>query len=223
MIEIFVRGGLWFMLPLFAASIAVVALAIERYLHYRRAHTDYGDFFEEIERLIRDKGIGAARGYADAMPGPVARTWREGLDAARLPFPLLRERMEAAAIEELAELERHLPHLVVIAQVSPLIGILGTIWGMIQSFQGVELGLSQGIGVQSTIVAGGIWQALITTAAGLLVAIPAVLVHHYLQGRVDAISDQLERSVADLVRALIPLRAQAPAGDARALAATEAR
>ena len=210
MIDLFLRGGVVFMLPLLFASIAVIGIGIERCIRYRRASVDYLDFLEEIQETVRKQGAVAARSQAAGFPGPVARVWHEGLSVYRLPFPLVRERMESVAMEEISRLERHLAHLAVIGQVAPLVGILGTVWGMIASFQGVEGGLRLGGGIEGQLLAGGIWQALVTTAAGLIVAIPALLLHHYLRVRVDQFVEHLDRSTADLVASLVPLRSRSP-------------
>jgi len=212
--ELFFRGGAFFMLPLLGASIAVLGFSIERWLRYRKAWVEYDDFVEEVREAILSEGTARARQVADSIPGPVARVWSEGLQASRLPFPLIRERMEATALNEVSRLERHLPHIAIIGQLAPLVGILGTVWGMIVSFQVMERGLELGGTVDSQILAGGIWQALVTTAGGLVVAVPALILHHFLEARVDRFIDLLERSPADLIACLVPLRARA-AGRAR--------
>lgn len=214
MIELFFKGGLFFMVPLLLASVTVIAIGIERFLAYRRATVHYETFRDAMRERIRAGGVAAALREAQSIPGPVSRVWCDGLTGSRLPFPLIRERMEAAALEETGRLERFLPYLAVIAQVAPLVGILGTVWGMIASFQVVEGGLEVGRGIQGEVLAGGIWQALVTTAAGLLVAIPALLIHHYLVTRVDEFMEALERSVADLIACLVPLRSRPADGSA---------
>ncbi len=203
---LFLSGGLFFMVPLLAASVAVVAIGIERTIRYRQAEVHYPAFLEELRDSMVSEGVVAARSLAAQYPGPVARVWQEGLGAYRLPFPLIRERMESAALEEVSRLERYLSHLALISQVAPLVGILGTVWGMIAAFRVVEGGLAIGDGIRGELLAGGIWQALVTTAAGLVVAIPATLLHHYFATRVERFSEALERSVADLVGCLVPLR-----------------
>lgn len=210
MIELFLRGGLVFMLPLLGASIVVVAIAIERTIRFRRARLAYDPFLFEMRRVIHQQGVAAARHLAETTPGPVARVWREGLLAHRLPLPLIRERMEAIALQETARLERHLSHLSILGQVAPLVGILGTVWGMIATFRVLEGGLGAGGGIEGALLVGGIWQALITTVGGLVVAIPALLVHHWLCTRVDGFLEEMERSIADLVSCLIPSRVRAP-------------
>lgn len=214
MIELFLRGGLTFMLPLLLASIFVVALLTERWLRFRAAEVDYEGFLDEIRQLLQKRGVRAARKWAEDIPGPVARLWSEGLGASRYPLPIVRERMESAAIHEIDRLERLVPSLSLVAQVAPLVGILGTVWGMIIAFQGMEGGLALGVGVQGEQLAGGIWKALVTTAAGLVVSIPALLAHHYLSGRVERFIRDMELSITDLGLFLSAARSSSPAPSA---------
>lgn len=207
MLELFARGGWTFMLPLLIASITVIAITVERWLRFRRCEVDYDQFHDHVVTALRRSGPRAAQRAADEVPGPVARVWSVGLQAVRFPLPMLRERMEAAALVEVTRLERHVPWLGVIAQVAPLVGLLGTVWGMIVAFRGVEGGLVMGAGVQGEVLAAGIWKALITTAAGLTVAIPALLARHILERRIEGFLEVLERSGPDLQVALMERRA----------------
>ncbi len=207
MIELFLRGGPLFMLPLLAASVGVIAISIERFLRYRRAAVDPAAFHEEMRAAIVRGGVPGGIRYAESVPGPVARVWTEGLTHCQLPLPLLRERMEGSAASELSRLERHLPHVEVIAQIAPLIGILGTVWGMISAFEGIAGGLAAGIGVDGERLTGGIAQALVTTGAGLAVAIPATIVHHLLRQRIDRFVSDLEDAIREVV---LTLSARAP-------------
>jgi biopolymer transport protein ExbB len=180
----------------------VLAIAIERFLRYRAAEVDPEAMREEVEAAIARGGIAAGIRCAEEVPGPVARLWSEGLGLAQLPVPLLRERLEGVASAELARLERHLPHLEVTAQVAPLIGILGTVWGMIIAFDGLAGGLAAGTGIDGEALTRGIGQALITTGAGLVVAIPATIIHHVLRLRVERFVAALEATMRDLVLAV---------------------
>lgn len=210
MITLFFRGGILFMLPLLLASIAVITIAIERIWRFRQAKIDYDQFRQQIEDARRSDGLAGVIEVASEVPGPVARVWQTGLESTRLPLPLMREKMEAVSIVEVDRLERHLPILSVIAQVAPLVGILGTVWGMIHAFEGVAGGLALGAGVDGELLAAGIGQALVTTAAGLAVAIPATLAHHYLASQVDHFISQIERSFSDIIE-LLPRKKKSPA------------
>ena len=173
MIELFWIGGPFFMLPLLLASIAVVTIAIVRFRSFQAATVNYDDFLEEMKTTVAEDGIAGGIELAEQVPGPVAATWTAGLQSARQPLQILRDRMDSVAIAEIQRLERYLPVVSVVAQVAPLIGILGTVWGMIDAFDGMAGGLATGVGVNGEIIADGIGRALTTTAAGLAVAISA--------------------------------------------------
>ncbi|MEC9476495.1 MAG: MotA/TolQ/ExbB proton channel family protein [Planctomycetota bacterium] len=202
MIELFWVGGPFFMLPLLLGSVLVVTIAIERARRFRRVEINYDGFLSEMRETVRDDGISAGIELAEETPGPIAAAWTAGLQHHRVPLPILREKMDSVSIAEIQRLERFLPLVSVIAQVAPLIGILGTVWGMIGSFEGVAGGLARGSGVDGELLASGIGQALVTTALGLAVAIPATLLHHWFSHRVDRFIDDLERSRSDLIELL---------------------
>ena len=202
MIELFWIGGPLFMMPLLLASIAVLTVAIERYRSFKAASINYDDFLEEMTASVASDGIAGGTELAEQVPGPVAATWTAGLQASRQPLQIIREKMDSIAIAEIQRLERFLPLVRVVAQVAPLVGILGTVWGMIDAFEGMAGGLATGVGVNGEIIADGIGRALTTTAAGLAVAIPATLLHHWFSHRVDLFIDDVDRSKADLVELL---------------------
>ncbi len=198
MIQLFLQGGPLFMIPLFVASVGVITIGIERVIKYRRAEVDPEGFRAALQEELSQGGIAQARDYAESIPGPLARVWADGLAHTSLPVPLLRERLEGTAAREVARLEKHLSHLEVVAQVAPLVGILGTVWGMVTAFGGVAGGLAAGVGVDGERLTGGIAQALVTTGAGLAVAIPATILHHYLRGRVDRFVEDLEQVLREI-------------------------
>ena len=211
MIELFWIGGPFFMTPLLVASIAVLTIAIVRFRSFQAATIDYDDFLEEMNATVAEDGIAGGIELAEQVPGPVAATWTAGLHAARQPLQILRDRMDSVAISEIQRLERYLPVVSVVAQVAPLIGILGTVWGMIDAFDGMAGGLATGVGVNGEIIANGIGRALTTTAAGLAVAIPATLLYHWFSHKVDLFTDDIERSRADLVELLNRVAPRKPA------------
>ena len=205
MIELFWIGGPFFMVPLLLGSLAVVTIAIERFRRFRAAEIQYDDFVEEMEQSISQDGLSGGAQFADQVPGPVAAIWSAGLHASRLPLQIMREKMDSVAITEIQRLERYLPLVSVVAQVAPLIGILGTVWGMIDAFDGMAAGLASGVGVNGEVIANGIGRALVTTAAGLAVAIPATLLHHWFSHKVDLFIDDIEKSRSDLIELLTRL------------------
>jgi len=188
MIELFWIGGPFFMVPLLLGSFAVVTIAIERFRRFRAAEIQYDDFVEEMEQSISQDGLSGGAEFADQVPGPVAAIWSAGLHASRLPLQIMREKMDSVAITEIQRLERYLP-----------------LWGMIDAFDGMAAGLASGVGVNGELIANGIGRALVTTAAGLAVAIPATLLHHWFSHKVDLFIDDIEKSRSDLVELLTRL------------------
>ena len=203
MLGFFLDGG-WMMLPLLICSIAWVAIFIDRSRAFRAA----GSTHEELRKNLRDaldaKKVDQAVALCEQGAGPVAATFLAGLARYRK----MKERgksqaetavavgksMEEYAPKALQGLENRLGYLVVMAGISPLIGMVGTVTGMIRSF-GVMVETE---GLEAGAVAGGISEALITTAAGLLVAVPCVVVYHVFQQRISDYTRTIEAGIADI-------------------------
>lgn len=162
---------------------------------------------EHLKSLVLDRlrsgAFDEAKGLCDASPSPLADVLRAGIDQAGAPRARVREALEDRGRHAAASLERYLGVIGSVATVSPLLGLLGTITGMIKTFQQVTEN-AQASGVNAGLLANGIWEALVTTAAGLSVAIPAYLAHRYLTGRVDRLIGELEEAA---LLALDPLAA----------------
>lgn len=206
MLELVQSGG-WLMAPILLCSVVATAICIERAWALRRARVAPDGLVAAAHRhALSGHGATAAERFADVAAGnPLARILAAGLsqavgEARLAPGGRLRmkEAMETAADAVLHDLERHLTLLGTIASASPLLGLLGTVIGMIEVF---ALLVREG-GGNAALLAGGISQALITTAAGLAVAIPALILHRYFGRRVEeltlALSHQASRFV-DLV------------------------
>jgi len=137
--------------------------------------------------------LGSGRSPADRITAFALTGLRKGL-----PRPVLEAEIERRGNVEVESMNRHIRLLELVAMISPLLGLLGTVLGMIQSFQ--ELELAQGA-ANASVLAGGIWQALLTTAAGLIVAIPAAIGATLLSGRVDSAAHAIESAVGQLLLA----------------------
>ena len=189
------RGG-FLMVPILICSLIGMTLIIERLYVYRklqlggfslgekvRAALKEGDFEGAVANLADDGSAGTAvlRG---AFLGP-RETGKGGL---RTAFIL-------AAGDLVRGMEKSLRGLATIASISPLLGLLGTVVGMIRAFMQIE---SHGANISAGLLAGGIWEALLTTAAGLSVAIPCLLFHNLFQGRIEWVEGQLSRLAAEL-------------------------
>lgn len=193
----FRRGGV-FMYPLALCSIVGLAVIIERAVSLRRATTDTRRLVGTIIRSLRTQGIDAAFQACSAARGPVARILYSGLSRARGGPTQVERAIEAAGSIEVAFLQRGLLWLATVANVAPLLGFLGTVSGMIHAFATIAAADQ----ITARLVASGIEEALITTEAGLCIAIPVQAFHNYFVGRIDRFITQMEEGALELVQAL---------------------
>ena len=197
MLELVTAGG-WLMVVIIASSVAAVAICIERLytLNPRRVAPPHllSSVWKQLQRGDLDAGALAELRRAS----PLGRILAAGLVNSHHGRDVMKESIEEAAAHVIHELERYLNTLGTIAAIAPLLGLLGTVIGMIRVFAEI---MSRGTGNASAL-AGGISEALITTAAGLTVAIPALVMHRYFTGRIDEIVIGLEQEAIKLVDAL---------------------
>ncbi len=202
MLELVQSGG-WLMAPILLCSIVALAICIERAWALRAIRVAPDGLVGEACRRAQD-GAGAASqdGFANFGGGqPLARILAAGLaqrDAGQRRRERMKEAMEEAAGPVLHEMERYLTALGTIASISPLLGLLGTVIGMIEVF---ALLVGEGAG-NAAVLAGGISKALVTTAAGLAAAIPALILHRYFLRRVDELAVTMEHQASRLVDVL---------------------
>lgn len=199
MIDWLVRGGP-VMIPIGICSIVGVAVFFERLWSLRRDRIVPRAFCVELVELVRQSRFQDATTLCRKRDIAAARILEQAVEGRGLPRAVIKERVEEAGRREAAELERYVPVLGTIGSLGPLLGLLGTVSGMIITFEAIKSG---GMG-DMRLVAGGIGTALITTFGGIVVAIPAVVAHRYLVARVDALVLDLEEvayGVIDLVSA----------------------
>jgi len=195
-IEYLVSGGP-VMIPIGISSVAALAAFFERLWSLRRSRVVPEVLVRQVTSLLEKGEVEQARGVCAGSSASVARVLALALELRGRPRALIKERLEEVGQREAAELERFLPVLSTVAALGPLLGLLGTVGGMIVTFEGFKVAQNQ----DTAAMAGGIAQALITTFAGLVVAIPAVVAHRFLTGRVDQLVLGLEEaSVAILER-----------------------
>lgn len=179
MLEFFIKGGP-LMYPLLLCSILTVGCGIERIYHYVRAGKGK-DAPEVIHSLIEQGKDAEALTLAEKTPGPVAAVLAEGLRHRGMEMSLMEEAISLAGGRELKRLNKNLHVLELVGRLAPLMGLLGTVLGMVEAFR--QVASSRGA-VDPSLLAGGIWEALITTVAGLCVAIPALVLHHFFEDQV---------------------------------------
>ncbi len=189
-----IKSGGWLMLPIIACSIGAVAIAIERWwtLDYRKVVPR--NTLAELWDWIRKNELSSERMRELKLSSPLGRILAAGISNSHHGREVMKESIQEAASHVIHDLERYLNTLGTIAAITPLLGLLGTVVGMIQVFSDVML---HGTG-NAELLAGGISKALITTAAGLSVAIPALIVHRHFLRRVDTIGVGLEQEASKL-------------------------
>jgi biopolymer transport protein ExbB len=193
------KGGpvLWL---IFISSAVAVAVFIERLLHCHRAQINSSEFLNGVRTVLKRENIVEALSICDATPGPVARLVKTAILNRDQGRERVREALEEAGLAEVPRLEEKLNLLATIAQLAPLLGLLGTVLGFIQTFMGMQ---EAGLQAHVTELSTGIWQALICAAAGLAVAIPAHAGYNYLVSRVNSIVLDMERAATEIVNVVI--------------------
>ncbi len=197
--SVFARGGSVMLLLVLLGLIAAV-IFIERALFLHRAQIRSTEFLNGIKNLLQKDRLMEALTLSEETPGPVAKLVKAGLRHAGDDELAMRFAVQEAALAELPVLERRISALAAIAQIAPLFGLLGTLLGMIKTFWLFNQG---GNYATPAVLAGGMWQALLTAAAGLVVAIPAHLGRHFLAGRVRALVQDMEWAGNELMRFLL--------------------
>jgi biopolymer transport protein ExbB len=201
MVNIFLKGGpiMW---PILLCSIIAFAIVIERLYHLHRARIDTRKFMDDIANVLRRNKIMEAIEICDNTPGPIAHILKAGILKHDRPRQEIKEAVEEAGLYEVPRLERRLTTLATIGHISPLLGLLGTVVGMVMCFQVIQEKSTSLNPVSPGDLAGGIWQALLTTVAGLVVAIPTYVAYNYLVSKVNDLVLDMERSATDLINIL---------------------
>ena len=198
----FMQKGGPIMWPILLCSVIAFAIVIERLIQLRREQIDTKTFMEQISKLLKRNKIMEAIETCERTKGPIANILKAGILKHDRPRHEIREAIEDASIHEVPRLEKNLPVLATVAHTAPLLGLLGTVTGMVAAFQVIETKASAVNPVNPGDLAGGIWEALLTTVFGLCVAIPAYVAYNYLVSRVDGFVLEMERSATDLLNIL---------------------
>ena len=195
MITLIQNGGVVMWLILAGGLLALVVF-LERLLYVHRAKIKAEDFIKGICNILGRRNITEALSICEETPGPVARIVRAAIQYRDQERRLIEQALDATALTEIARMERRLGVLAMVAQLAPLLGLFGTVLGMIRTF----LALAQNAPlIQPGNLAGGVGQALLTTAAGLAVAMLAYAGYNLLVIKVDAIVLDMERSAGEIV------------------------
>jgi biopolymer transport protein ExbB len=189
------HGGPMIWVIMFTSAVAI-AVFVERVLHFHRAQINSMEFLNGVRNVLKRDNVVEALSICDATPGPVARLVKVAILNREKGRDGVREALEEAGLVEVPPLEEKLNLLATIAQIAPLLGLLGTALGFIRVFGKLQ---TQGTAATVQHLSGGIWEALICTAAGLAVAIPCYAAYNYLVGRVNAIVLDMEKAATEIV------------------------
>lgn len=189
------------MYPIYGCSILMVAFAIERAASLRRGRILPPDFVLNLRSLVAARPIDRAKiqDYCRAHTSPIARVFQAAVKRLHRPLPEIEKTIEDAGAKEVMLLRRNGRVLSGVASVSPLLGLLGTVLGMIQAFQ--EISIGEGLG-KAEMLAAGIYQALVTTAAGLTVAIPALVLYLMFNARIEKLVSDMDALTLEFVETL---------------------
>lgn len=193
-----VKGGP-VMIPIGLCSLVAFAVLMERLLSLRRRAVLPPQFVPNLSKVLRESAgdVHRALEYCRAHPSPLARVIGAGVKRLGEPVETLERHVQEAGEREALRLRRNLRVLSVIAAVSPLLGLLGTIFGMITAFQTVAAS-GEALG-KTELLAEGIYEAMITTAAGLIVAIPALVCYHWLAAKIDGLIMRLDQQAVEFL------------------------
>ena len=191
-------AGGWLMWPILACSVVAMAIILERLWSLRRRRVMPPGLMAQVWQWQRDQALTPERIQALAQGSPLGRLLSAGLINRNHSREVMKEAINDVGRQVVAQLERYLNTLGTIASVSPLLGLLGTVFGMIDIFTVI---IDAGVG-NPGVLAGGISEALLTTAAGLTVAIPSLMFHRYFNGRVNQFALAMEEEALNLVEVI---------------------
>jgi biopolymer transport protein ExbB len=203
--ELFAQGGLM-MYPLSLCSILTLAITVERAFSLRRHRIIRGEIVSVIENIKGPEDIGLAASVCNQYEGPFAQVVRTGLDNRHLPPDEIKESIVDQGRQETGKLQKGIVVLETVASVSPLLGLLGTVLGMIKVFREIsEVGVGQG-----NLLAGGIAEAILTTGAGLFIAIPSLVFFNYFSSKAESLVLEIEKYSNALLKKLRGFQTRKP-------------
>ncbi|MBL7081894.1 MAG: MotA/TolQ/ExbB proton channel family protein [Candidatus Omnitrophica bacterium] len=214
--QTFLKGGpiMW---PILLCSIFAMAIIIERSWYLHRIKIDTRIFLKKILERLKARNLTDALNVCRQSSSPIAYILKAGIekhihlssqakevkfDERRLLREDIKEAMEEASLFVVPDLEKNMTTLATLAHISPLLGLLGTVTGILHCFQAIQFRSSGANPVSPGYLAGGIWEALLTTVAGLTVAIPAFVAYNYLVNRISRFTLEMERVARELVNFL---------------------
>lgn len=193
--DLAIKGG-WIMIPLLFLSLVAVYIFIERFLSIKKANNIEEGFMNRIKDYIYDGKIDSAINLCQGKPSPVSRMIEKGISRLGRPLNDVNAAIENVGNLEIAKLERGLPFLATISGGAPMIGFLGTVIGMIRAFFDMA---SAGNNIDVGLLSSGIYTAMVTTVAGLIVGIVAYFAYNFLVARVERVVNRMESSTMEFL------------------------
>jgi biopolymer transport protein ExbB len=189
---LFFKGG-WVMWPILGCSIVAVAIALERMIFFFVYSTSYEGFTRRLKPLLQSGDLAGAGALAKRRSGPLARAAESYLEELGRTPEAREEIVGCSASQAIARLERRLHWLSIIGVLAPMLGLLGTVDGLVEAFNAIDKAQGQ---VEPRLLAAGIWAALLTTVFGLIVALPTLAVYHVLENRLATLTLEVQWVVA---------------------------
>lgn len=199
--QLFLAGGVM-MWPILACSILALGVIIERVCYLRRLKTDIHSLLSAVLDRVKHHQIKEALQICEKNDHPVAHILKAGILKYDRPRSQIKEAIEDVSLYEIPKLEKNISILATIAHISPLLGFLGTGVGMIRCFQVIQAKATLLHPVPVSDLASGVWEALLTTIAGLIVAIPVFMAYNYLVSRVNGLILEMEKASTELINFL---------------------
>jgi biopolymer transport protein ExbB len=196
--EFMVKGGV-LMYPILMCSVLALAIFLERFIRFSRTKSRGAGLAEKTIDLVKRGKADDARGLAISSNSPMGRVLAKALDVSGQDRETLETVIAHATEEEVRGLSTYTQVLATIGNIAPMLGLLGTVMGMIKAFMVIQ---QMGGKVNAAVLAGGIWEAMLTTAFGLAVALPTMVAHSYLLSRVDKFEARLQEGAVTFVTAI---------------------
>jgi biopolymer transport protein ExbB len=195
MFEFFLKGGplMWLLL---LCSVVSLAIILERIYYFYSNRSRLHNIATRVKKSLQENKPDAALKLCEQVKGPLAHILAIGIHIRGRSIDEKEKLVSRAGSRVLRNFDRNLRGLAIIGKIAPLIGLLGTVMGMIKAFIKIQ---EAGGRVEPAVLAGGIWQALITTAFGLAIAIPTLVAYHYFESHIDNISSQLKDAATEII------------------------
>lgn len=202
--DLITKGGplMWLLL---GCSVIAIAIFLERLFYFHRARIDVGDLLFGLRNLIKNKAYAEALSESVSTPGPAARVIQSAIRRYYAPRAELKEIVQESGQLEVPKLEKHLTVLLTVAYIAPLIGLLGSVLGLVDTF--VQINAVGGFATVAEI-SKGVYEALITSAAGLMVAIPSFVFYAHLRAYAKSLMHDMESAGIEIVNTICDLRSQ---------------